>query len=160
MRRMSKLFSISIITVFLFLATFMIDNKKVEALYYPDSYYDAVSWIYQYQAPYTWSYNCLGWATGSMTFEWPSNWGNGGTKQQVDSYMIFKGYKVSNLSPSLKSTRIISYGPSVNNITHFSKVTPTAVTAKWGSLERFTHFISIDPYYANSDYGLSRGNYF
>ena len=39
------------------------------ALYYPKSFYDKISWTYEYSAPYTQNYNCLGYATGSMKWE-------------------------------------------------------------------------------------------
>jgi hypothetical protein len=127
------------------------------ALYYPDSFYDAISWIYSYSATYTTSYNCLGYATGSMTWEWPSVWGSVATQAEVDSYLDGLGY-----DPTTSHTAawIISYGPSSNNITHFSKVTGTSwCRAKWGSLERFNHG-DHSPYYSDSDYGLLRRMYY
>lgn len=156
MKKTSKLILIPI-TMFAMLFSFSFNVKKVDALYYPTSYYDAISWIYTYDATYTTSYNCLGWATGSMVWEWPSLWGSGAPKYMVDTYLATKGYS-STLSTNL-SKRIIAYGPSSNSITHFSKVSSGQVSAKWGSLERFKHGISMDPYYASSDYGLARGYY-
>lgn len=116
------------------------------ALYYPQSYYDKISWTYEYSAPYTRSYNCLGYATGSMIWEWP--WGKSNpTDAQVTAYLKKKGYYVSNKYP-----HIISYGTS-NEITHFSKVTGSEwCRAKWGGLERFNHH-SYDPYTKNGGYG-------
>jgi hypothetical protein len=123
------------------------------ALYYPDSFYDNISWTWYYSAPYTSSYNCLGYATGSMTWEWPWGYYNP-TTSQVNSYLAGKGYSTSGSWP-----RIISYG-SYYSITHFSKVTGTSwCRAKWGGLERFNHG-SWDPYYASSIYGPKVKQYY
>lgn len=129
---------------------------EVKALYYPDSFYDSISWTWYYSAPYTTSYNCLGYATGSMTWEWPSSWGSGATQAQVDSYLAGLGYNTNHdWYP-----QIVSYGSSSNYITHFSKVTGDVwVRAKWGSLERFNHG-NWNPYYADSLYGLQRRIYY
>lgn len=54
-------------------------------MYYPDSFYDSISWTWYYSAPYTTSYNCLGYATGSMTWECPSSWGSGAAQAQVET---------------------------------------------------------------------------
>ncbi len=111
------------------------------------SFYDKISWTWEYSAPATTSYNCLGYATGSMKWEWP--WGvDNPTDAQVTNYLKKKGYIDSSKYPE-----IISYGKSKDVITHFSKVTGTEwCRAKWGSLERFNHN-SYDPYYVNSIYG-------
>lgn len=82
------------------------------ALYYPKAYYDKISWNYEYSGPYTNSYNCLGYATGSMKWEWPWRQSNP-TNAQVTAYLKEKGYYVSDKYP-----HIISYGTS-SNITHF-----------------------------------------
>lgn len=66
---------ILIITI-LFLSTLLFTSTTVNALTYDDSFYDSISWTWSYSAPATTSYNCLGYATGSMTWEWPSNWGS------------------------------------------------------------------------------------
>mgnify|MGYP001029710498 FL=1 len=144
------------LTLLLFLSSlsvFVSVPKKVSALFFDQSYYDAISWIYIYQDTYTKSYNCLGWATGSMVFEWPSSWGTGATQLQVNAYLALQGYKNTTLNFGAQSTKIVAYGPSANSIVHFSKVTPTEVTAK-------SHALSMDPYYANSDYGSPRVYYY
>lgn len=81
------------------------------------------------------------------------------TNAAVTNYLTLKGYTKSNLAPS-KSSKIIAYGPGYNKITHFSKVTTTKVTAKWGQLERFSHLLTFDPYYESGPYGLVRANYY
>ncbi len=40
------------------------------ALVNPNSFYDSISWTWSYSDVATTSYNCLGYATGSMTWEW------------------------------------------------------------------------------------------
>lgn len=153
--KMKKKFKI--ITLSLLMAAVCMPLSKVKALYKDTSYYDAISWVYTYQAPYTSSYNCLGWATGSMTFEWPVIWGEGATQSQVINYLNAKGYYVGTAPAILTyNTKILAYGPSDNKITHFSKVSNKNVTAKWGSLERFSHGQHADPYYSTSDYGMAR----
>lgn len=123
-------------------------------LTYDDSFYDAISWTWYYSDSATTSYNCLGFATGSMTWEWPSNWGEGATKSQLDSYLATKGYRPYQYDPF-----ILAYGPSYNNITHFSKVTGLEwCRSKWGSLELFNHG-SHDPYYSSSIYGNLQHKY-
>lgn len=129
-------------------------SQEVKALTYDDSFYDSISWNWSYSAPATTSYNCLGYATGSMTWEWPSNWGTGATKAQVDSYLATLGYRTSIYDPF-----ILAYGPNENYIVHFSKVTGTSwCRAKWGQLERFNHG-SYDPYYHDSVYGALQIKY-
>lgn len=132
--------------IVLSLTTFLISSVTVLALVEPDSFYDSISWTWSYSAEATTSYNCLGYATGSMTWEWPWGYSNP-TSSQVDSYLSEKGYATSG-----NWAYIVSYG-STSNITHFSKVTGTEWSrAKWGSLERFNHN-SWDPYYHDSVYG-------
>lgn len=145
-----------LLMLFVVLFTFGVTN--VNALYNPDSFYDAISWKYSYQATYTNSYNCLGWATGSMTWEWPSAWGEGANLTVVNLYFKSKGY-LERTTPSLSATKIVGYGPSSNKIVHFSKVSLSKVSAKWGRLERFSHYSELDPYYSNSVYGLARVYY-
>lgn len=153
--KMKKKFKI--IALSLLMAVVCMPLSKVKALLRETSYYDAISWVYTYQAPYTNSYNCLGWATGSMTFEWPIIWGEGATQTQVVNYLKAKGYYVGTAPAVLTtSTRILAYGPSSNKITHFAKVSNKNVTAKWGGLERFSHGQHADPYYSTSDYGMAR----
>lgn len=136
------------------LAAIMTVGITANALYYPDSFYDDISWTWYYSATYTNSYNCLGYATGSMTWEWPSAWGSVATQSEVDSYMSGLGY-----STTSGETKIISYGPGSNDIAHFSKVTGTSwCRAKWGGLERFNHN-SYDPYYSSSIYGSKQRYY-
>ncbi len=117
------------------------------ALSRPKDYYDSISWTYDYSGPSTSSYNCLGYATGSMTWEWP--WKNEYVGiSQVKRYLDGKGYTQSDKYPV-----IIVYGKSKSDIKHFSKVTDKDwCRAKWGALERFNHH-SYDPYYSNSIYG-------
>ena len=141
-----KNLKIVIATLFVMIACFGMITT-VFALTKPDSFYNGISWTWQYSAKATSSYNCLGYATGSMTWEWP--WGSSNpTSSQVTTYLKKKGYTKSDKYP-----HIISYGTSSSKITHFSKVTGTEwCRAKWGSLERFNHH-SYDPYYHNSIYG-------
>ena len=144
---------ILIITI-LFLSTLLFTSTTVNALTYDDSFYDSISWTWSYSAPATTSYNCLGYATGSMTWEWSSNWGSGATKEQVDSYLATLGYR-----PYIYDAFILAYGPSENCITHFAKVTGTSwCRAKWGQLERFNHS-NYDPYYHSSEYGALQIKY-
>lgn len=112
---------------------------SVYGLVYPDSWYNERCWTWYYSAPATPSYNCLGYATGSMTWEWP--WGaSNPTSSQVDTYLATLGYKTTGTW-----AYIISYGSS-SAIKHFSKVTGTEwCRAKWGQLERFNHG-NWDPY--------------
>ena len=120
----------------------------------PESFYDSVSWTWYYSDAATRSYNCLGYATGSKTWEWPSSWGRAATKDQVDSYLATLGYKEYPYDAF-----ILAYGPSQNQITHFSKVTGLEwCRAKWGSLELFNHG-SYDPYYHDSSYGALQIRY-
>lgn len=120
------------------------------ALYYPTKFYTNRSWTYIYNGPLSTNYNCLGYATGSMYWEWP--WSGNPTKSQVASYLKTKyGYKNYSWGTPLKPS-IISYGTS-GAIMHFSKI-PNAdlgdCYAKWGSLERFKHQ-SWNPYNVGSD---------
>lgn len=157
--KIAKNMSLTLILLLSSLTIFMFGTNKVNALYYDKSYYDAISWIYTYQAPDSWGYNCLGWATGNMYWEWPSSWGYAATKSDVNAYLAVQGYK-SGLNTGLKSIKIVAYGQSANSIVHFSKVTPTEVSAKWGALERFSHGISMDPYYADGVYGSPMAYYY
>lgn len=123
-------------------------------LTHPESFYNEISWTWFYSDKATTSYNCLGFATGSMTWEWPSNWGDGATKSQLDSYLAKKGYRPYEYDPF-----ILAYGPSSNKIVHFSKVTGLEwCRSKWGGLELFNHG-SHDPYYHNSPYGALQHKY-
>ena len=124
------------------------------ALVKPDSFYNSISWTWHYAGPDTPSYNCLGFATGAMYWEWP--WGgNNPTLSQVSSYLSGKGYRTTGTW-----AYILAYGPSTSQITHFSKVTgDTWCRAKWGQLELFNHG-SWDPYYASSSYGSLRQRYY
>lgn len=114
------------------------------------------------------SYNCLGYATGSYTWEWP--WPIVQTNvysSDVNQYLNTK-YGYSNVDFSNKNVvsnskwKIVSYGPGYNQIAHFSKVTPLNpdyCIAKWGRGERFYHY-SLDPYYSSSSYGDARVIYY
>jgi hypothetical protein len=120
------------------------------ALYYPNQFYDDRSWTWEYNAPLTSSYNCLGYATGSMYWEWP--WGGSDpTASQAAWYLsTYYGYQSFNWgTPYIP--KIVSYGTS-SDIGHFSKVPAGASysIAKWGSLERFKHY-SWNPYNSGSD---------
>ncbi len=132
---------------------FAMFSASVFGLYYPDSYYDAISWTWSYSDTYTTSYNCLGYATGSMVWEWP--WGSSNpTLAQANSYLTSLGYSTSGTN-----AYILAYGPS-SLVTHFSRVTGTSwCRAKWGSLERFNHG-SWDPYYYSSVYGRLMQRYY
>lgn len=131
----------------------IISITSVSALYYPDSFYNAISWTWTYDAPYTDDYNCLGYATGWMIWEWP--WGGvQPTATQVDNYMLSFHFMVVNNSSPL----IISYAKD-GLVTHFSKVTGfNTCTAKWGEFERFRH-ASWNPYYPTSVYGTLNAKY-
>lgn len=143
--------AIVLLLVPLFLLIFC---KSASALVMPDSFYDSISWTWYYSDVATTSYNCLGFATGSNTWEWPSSWGSGATESQVDSYLATLGY-----SPYIYDPFILSYGPNNNYITHFSKVTGLEwCRAKWGQLEKFNHG-SHDPYYHTSSYGALQRKY-
>lgn len=127
---------------------------NAQSLKYDKSFYDSYSWTWYYSNKATTAYNCLGFATGSMTWEWPSSWGAGATKAQVDSYLATKGYR-----PYIYDPFILAYGPSENYITHFSKVTGLEwCRAKWGALELFNHG-SHDPYYHDTPYGALQIKY-
>jgi hypothetical protein len=128
-------------------------SASLYALVKPNSFYDAISWTWTYNASATTSYNCLGYATGSMTWEWA--WGSSNpTVSQVNTYLAGKGYSTSG-----SSAYILAYGPSTN-VTHFSKVTASSTCrAKWGSLERFDHG-SWSPYYSSSVYGSLKQKYY
>lgn len=120
----------------------------------PESFYNGISWTWFYSDEARSSYNCLGFATGSMTWEWPNSWGEGATKSQLDSYLAKKGYRPYEYDPF-----ILAYGPSSNKIVHFSKVTGLEwCRSKWGSLELFNHG-SHDPYYHSSPYGALQYKY-
>lgn len=127
---------------------------NAQSLSQPKEFYDSISWSWYYSDKATPAYNCLGFATGSMTWEWPRVWGDGATKAQVDSYLATKGYR-----PYIYDPFILAYGPSVNHITHFAKVTGLEwCRAKWGQLELFNHG-SHDPYYHDSLYGALQIKY-
>lgn len=154
MTKLKKKIFPKVLAVMLSLGFVISVTSVANALIYSDSYYDSISWTWYYSDKATTSYNCLGYATGSMTWEWPSYWGDGATKSQVDSYLGTLGYR-----PYIYDPFILAYGPSQNNITHFSKVTGTEwCRAKWGSLELFNHG-SHDPYYHNSIYGALQIKY-
>lgn len=120
------------------------------ALVHPNSWYDARCWTWQYNAPATGTYNCLAYALG-ITNQWVWPWGNSlPTSSQVDDYLALWGATGYNWGYQIQP-RIISYGTS-SAVTHFSSVPTNAnyCIAKWGGLERFTHY-AWDPYYANDD---------
>lgn len=133
----------------------LVSSVKAYTLTYPESFYNGISWTWYYADSATSAYNCLGYATGSKTWEWPSSFGyESATKAQVDAYLSTLGYKPYQYDPF-----ILAYGPSENQITHFSKVTGLEwCRAKWGRLELFNHG-SHDPYYHSSDYGALQIKY-
>lgn len=135
-----------IVCILLGIVTVSLSSVTAFALTQPDSFYDSIAWTWEYSGPATSSYNCLGYATGSMTWEWA--WGaSNPSSSKVTTYLKNKGYSTSG-----NWAQIVSYGTS-SAVTHFSKVTGTSwCRAKWGSLERFNH-ASWDPYYSNSVYG-------
>ncbi|OPJ54588.1 DUF7689 domain-containing protein [Clostridium oryzae] len=93
-------------TLFLALTMLIVSSTTVFALVNPKSFYDAISWTWTYDASATSSYNCLGYATGSMTWEWP--WGSSNpTKSKVDTYMKGKSYKSANYGVPIASPLII-----------------------------------------------------
>lgn len=123
-----------------FLLTFMLIVSSISmtlgALYYPNEFYSHRVTSYTYTAPVTSSYNCLGYATGSMIWEWPWNLTYKPTPENVAFHLnATYGYNTTTVG----NGTIISYGTS-SEITHFSKaIGLTSVEAKWGQLERFTH---------------------
>lgn len=128
------------------------------ALYYPDEFYSNRSWTYTYDGPTSNSYNCLGYATGSMTWEWP--WYGTPTDSQVTAYLGNKGYTAF-LNGQPYQAKIISYG-TTSSVTHFSKSSQTlgsSCIAKWGGLERFQHG-SWNPYNTGSDQWSSSNPYY
>lgn len=132
----------------------LISSVKAYTLVMPNSFYDEISWTWYYSDSATSSYNCLGYATGSKTWEWPSSWGGAATKAQVDSYLSTLGYEPYQYDPF-----ILAYGPSQNQITHFAKVTGLEwCRAKWGQLELFNHG-NHDPYFHSTDYGALQIKY-
>lgn len=141
MRKRFKAF----LTGIMVMCVVLVFSVSAYALVYSDSFYDAISWTWEYSAPDTTSYNCLGYATGSMCWEWP--WTGNPDIASVTTYLSNKGY-----SSTGNWAQIIAYG-NPWEITHFSKVTGSSwCRAKWGSLERFNH-ASWDPYYHSSSYG-------
>ncbi|MCP4214849.1 MAG: hypothetical protein GY765_09340 [bacterium] len=100
------------------------------------------------------NYNCLSYAIGiTNSLTWPWGYSNG-TSSQVSSYLKGKGYHRSGYNP-----RIISYGPSYNSISHFSKVTgATTCRAKCGREDLLNHG-DWDPY-TNIDYGSKQHVYY
>lgn len=105
------------------------------ALVYPTQFYSNRSWTYTYDAPSTSTYNCLAYALGiTSTWVWP--WTGNPTDSQVTSWISWMGYVP--WSGQGTGPKIISYG-TTSEVIHFSKVTGTGCTAKWGGLERFTH---------------------
>lgn len=152
-----------VITLMLILMIFAIPTLTTHALYYPNDYYNKISFTWTYNAPYTTSYNCLGYATGSMTWEWP--WIYNPKSIEVDYYLSTKGHSYIGPYTAGKTYGIMSYGPSLSTITHFAKSpAPNSImgvnrsVAKWGGLERFTHE-SADPYYTSSSYSDARTMY-
>lgn len=128
------------------LAILLASPSAASALYYPTAYYNSIAWTWAYDATWTSLYNCLGYATGSMIWEWP--WGGNPPSSTVDSYLASKGY-VKSYYPY--QPRIISYG-TTSGIRHFSRVpagTSNTSVAKWGGLERMKS-ASRDPYYSSS----------
>jgi len=113
------------------------------ALVYDKSYYDRIAWTWEYYAPASTSYNCLGYATGSYYWEWP--WSGYPTRDAVNFYLGSRyGYQVC--YPPYQP-RIIAYGTYNNAVEHFSRcLNSTTTRAKWGQLEVMTSY-SWDPYY-------------
>ena len=148
-----KLIIIGIIALGIWL--FFTQVVNAYSLVYPESFYNSISWTWYYADTATPTYNCLGFATGSRTWEWPSSFGSSSaTKAQVDSYLSTLGYRPSTYDPF-----ILAYGENVNSITHFSKVTGLEwCRAKWGQLELFNRG-SHDPYYHSSSYGALQIKY-
>jgi hypothetical protein len=139
-----------------FCALFILSALNLNAqLCRTTSWYDSWSWTWSYAGPCTDEYNCLAYALG-ITDEcvWP--WGSNNPNQsQVSSYLYDEGYSVSG-----SDAKIISYGPSSDSITHFSRVTgPSTCRAKWGDLNLIDHG-SWDPYYSYTSYGSKRMVYY
>lgn len=152
--------SVLVLLIIIGIVSFSLSSS---ALVKPIEYYNNISWTWSYDAPAGNNYNCLGYATGKMRWEWQSSWGNAATNYQVDSYLGVRDLITKKcwypLNGQPYKIDIIAYGKP-NKIVHFSKYTSTnKCTAKWGSLERFKHN-SLDPYYANSVYGKAVRYYY
>lgn len=107
---------------------------------FPKSTYESMvktSGNYYYLAAATPNYNCLGYALGD-TNNWVWPWGGSNpTLQQANNYMTSQMYNPYPYSSGASNVKIIAYGTSTNNVTHFSKAEGTNYSnAKWGKLER------------------------
>lgn len=115
----------------------------------PKSTYESMvktSGNYNQLAAATPNYNCLAYALGD-TSQWVWPWGGSNpTLQQANNYMTSKMYNPYPYSPGTANVKIIAYGTSTSNITHFSKAEGTNYSnAKWGKLERLQSS-GWDPY--------------
>lgn len=118
------------------LVTVLLLSISAFALYMPDLFYSNRCSTYSYLGPVNPNYNCLAYAMGYSSWEWP--WGASNPQPYlVDSYMVMHGKR----KVTVATGNIISYGSS-SQITHFSKaVAFQTVEAKWGELELFTHYL-------------------
>lgn len=107
---------------------------------------------YYYLAAADPRYNCLAYARGD-TNNWIWPWGSSNpTLQQANNYMISKMYNPYPYSSGASNVKVIAYGTSTSNVTHFSKAEGTSYSnAKWGQLERLQS-LGWDPY-TSSVYG-------
>lgn len=119
----------------------------------PASDYDELSWTWSYAGPCTNSYNCLGYAIGTMVWEWPWD-ASCATDRQVRTFLATKGFYSYGYN-----AKIVTYGSSTDCIKHFAKVTGSStVRAKCGGANLLDHG-SWDPYYPDSDYGEKQDVY-
>ncbi|QQZ62916.1 hypothetical protein JI735_10555 [Paenibacillus sonchi] len=129
--------------------------------YAPKSEYEAMvktSGNYYYLAAATDAYNCLGYALGD-TNHWVWPWGGSNpTLQQANNYMTSQMYNPYPYSSTPSNVKIIAYGTSTSNITHFSRVADANYSnAKWGGWERLQS-LGWDPY-SNYVYGSALQKY-
>ncbi|TGE35016.1 hypothetical protein E4K67_27570 [Desulfosporosinus fructosivorans] len=146
--------------VILSLMTVATVATPASALVKPNSFYDAVAWTWEYNAPATSTYNCLAYALG-YTDRWMWAWGaSNPTSSQVNYYMdLVGGYRNVGYGTPINNPLIISYGSS-SAVVHFSKVTGSGITtAKWGELERMKSY-SLNPYNPGGGYGPAVTTYY
>lgn len=136
MKKLERLFTVSIILMGVL-------SMAAVAMYYPNSFYDARAKTWTYEGPVDTSYNCLGYATGSMTFEWP--WRGNATTADVNNYLE-KYYNLTEYTSGPYAVKIHAYG-TTDNVVHFAKSDGRDIIAKWGQLELISSE-TWDPYYS------------
>lgn len=135
------------------------------AMYYPDSFYDAIAYSWEYEGPVDDDYNCLAYAIGN-TSSWVWPWGaNNPNSDQVDAAMSSWGYDAyfygSPFAPD-----VISYvddanytGTDDDEVVHFAKAfSDGTIISKWGQLELIKSD-SWSPFKTSGGYGPARKVY-